>query len=130
MSIHFVRTPDAPGAIGPYSQASVADGLVYTAGQIALDPATGEIVEGGIEAQTTRVLENLAAILRAAGSDLSQVVKTTVYLVDMNDFPAMNEVYTHAFGEHRPARATVAVSALPKGVQVEIDAIAVTTAGR
>jgi 2-iminobutanoate/2-iminopropanoate deaminase len=130
MSIHFVRTPDAPGAIGPYSQASVADGLVYTAGQVALDPATGEIVEGGVEAQTTRVLENLAAILRAAGSDLSQVVKTTVYLVDMNDFPAMNEIYALAFGEHRPARATVAVSALPKGVRVEIDAIAVTKAGR
>jgi 2-iminobutanoate/2-iminopropanoate deaminase len=115
MSIEIVRTPDAPGAIGPYSQAS---------------PATGEIVEGGVEAQTTRVLENLAAILRAAGSDLSQVVKTTVYLVDMNDFPAMNEIYALAFGEHRPARATVAVSALPKGVRVEIDAIAVTKAGR
>lgn len=130
MSIEIVRTPDAPGAIGPYSQASVADGLVYTAGQIALDPATGEIVDGGVEAQTTRVLENLAAILKAAGSSLTQVVKTTVYLVDMNDFPAMNEVYARAFGEHRPARATVAVSALPKGVRVEIDAIAVTTAGR
>ncbi len=129
MSIEFVRTSDAPGAIGPYSQAAVAGGLVYTAGQIALDPRTGEIVEGGVEAQTTRVLENLAAILRAAESDLSQVVKTTVYLVDMNDFPAMNEVYAQAFGEHRPARATVAVSALPKGVRVEIDAIALTTAG-
>jgi 2-iminobutanoate/2-iminopropanoate deaminase len=130
MSIEIVRTPDAPGAIGPYSQASVAGGLVYTAGQIALDPATGEIVEGGVQAQTTRVLENLAAILRAAGSGLTQVVKTTVYLVDMNDFPAMNEIYSQAFGEHRPARATVAVSALPKGVRVEIDAIAVTQAGR
>jgi len=130
MSIEYVRTPDAPGAIGPYSQATVADGLVFTAGQIALDPATGEIVEGGVEAQTTRVLESLAAILRAAGSDLSQVVKTTVYLVDMNDFPAMNEVYARAFGEHRPARATVAVAALPKGVRVEIDAFAVTTEGR
>ena len=130
MSIEFVRTSDAPGAIGPYSQAAVAGGLVYTAGQIALDPRTGEIVEGGVEAQTTRVLENLAAILRAAESDLSQVVKTTVYLVDMNDFPAMNEVYAQAFGEHRPARATVAVSALPKGVRVEIDAIALTTAGQ
>ncbi|NNG17101.1 MAG: RidA family protein [Gemmatimonadales bacterium] len=130
MSIEFVETPDAPGAIGPYSQATVADGLVYTAGQIALDPATGHIIQGGVEAQTTRVLENLSAILRAAGSDLSQVVKTTVYLVDMNDFPAMNEVYTKAFGEHRPARATVAVAALPKGVRVEIDAIAVRTAGR
>ena len=129
MSIEFVRTSDAPGAIGPYSQAAVAGGLVYMAGQIALDPRTGEIVEGGVEAQTTRVLENLAAILRAAESDLSQVVKTTVYLVDMNDFPAMNEVYAQAFGEHRPARATVAVSALPKGVRVEIDAIALTTAG-
>lgn len=130
MSIEFVRTPDAPGAIGPYSQATVAGGLVHTAGQIALDPETGEIVEGGVEAQTTRVLKNLAAILRAAGSDLSQVAKTTVYLVDMNDFPAMNQVYAQAFGEHRPARATVAVSALPKGVRVEIDAIALIAAGR
>jgi 2-iminobutanoate/2-iminopropanoate deaminase len=130
MPIEFITTPDAPGAIGPYSQATVAGGLVYTAGQIALDPGTGQIVPGGVEAQTTRVLENLNAILRAAGSDLSDIVKTTVYLVDMNDFPAMNEVYANAFGEHRPARATVAVAGLPKGVRVEIDAIAVRTAGR
>ena len=130
MPIEFVRTPDAPGAIGPYSQATIADGHVYTAGQIALEPASGQVVGGGVQAQTRQVMENLAAILRAAGSDFSQVVKTTVYLVDMNDFPAMNEVYAKAFGEHRPARSTVAVSALPKGVRVEIDAIARTAASR
>jgi len=128
MPIEFVRTPDAPGAIGPYSQGTMADGQVYTAGQIALDPASGQVVEGGVQAETEQVLRNLAAILHAAGSDLSQVVKTTVYLVDMSDFPAMNEVYAKAFGEHRPARSTVAVSALPKGVRVEIDAIARTRA--
>ena len=130
MPIELVRTPEAPGAIGPYSQATIADGQVYTAGQIALDPASGQVVDGGVQAQTRQVMENLAAILRAAGSDFSQVVKTTVYLVDMNDFPAMNEVYATAFGEHRPARSTVAVSALPKGVRVEIDAIARTPASR
>jgi 2-iminobutanoate/2-iminopropanoate deaminase len=130
MPIEFVRTPDAPGAIGPYSQGTMADGHVYTAGQIALDPASGQVVEGGVQAETEQVLRNLAAILRAAGSDLSQVVKTTVYLVDMSDFPAMNEVYAKAFGQHRPARSTVAVSALPKGVRVEIDAIARTTASQ
>ncbi|TFG52066.1 MAG: RidA family protein [Gemmatimonadales bacterium] len=130
MPIEFVRTPDAPGAIGPYSQGTMADGHVYTAGQIALDPASGQVVEGGVQAETEQVLRNLAAILRAAGSDLSQVVKTTVYLVDMSDFPTMNEVYAKAFGQHRPARSTVAVSALPKGVRVEIDAIARTTASQ
>jgi 2-iminobutanoate/2-iminopropanoate deaminase len=130
MPIEFVQTPDAPGAIGPYSQGTIADGQVYTAGQIALDPASGQVVEGGVQAQTRQVLANLAAILRAAGSDFSQVVKTTVYLVDMNDFPAMNDVYAEAFGKHRPARSTVAVSALPKGVRVEIDAVARTTASR
>jgi len=124
MSIEFVETADAPGAIGPYSQGAVVEGMVYTAGQIPLDPGTGEVIEGDVAEQTERVLQNLAAILRAAGSDLSQVVKTTVYLVDMNDFPAMNRVYTQAFGEHRPARSTVAVAALPKAVRVEIDAIA------
>ncbi len=124
MSIEFVETADAPGAIGPYSQGAVVEGMVYTAGQIPLDPGTGEVIEGDVAVQTERVLQNLAAILRAAGSDLSQVVKTTVYLVDMSDFPAMNRVYTQAFGEHRPARSTVAVAALPKAVRVEIDAIA------
>jgi 2-iminobutanoate/2-iminopropanoate deaminase len=120
----FVSTDRAPKAIGPYSQATIADGFVYTAGQIALDPATGEIVSGGVTEQTERVFANLAAILEAAGTGFGSVVKTTVYLTDMNDFKAMNEVYARAFGDHRPARSTVAVAALPRGVNVEIDVIA------
>lgn len=120
----FVSTDRAPKAIGPYSQATIADGLVYTAGQIALDPATGEIIRGGVSEQTERVFANLRAILEAAGTDLASVVKTTVYLTDMDDFKAMNEVYARAFGDHRPARSTVAVAGLPRGVNVEIDVIA------
>lgn len=119
-----VHTDNAPQAIGPYSQAQVSGGFVFTAGQIAIDPTTGDIVRGGIAEQTERVLTSLAAILRAAGSDLSRTVKTTVFLVDMNDFGAMNEVYARHFGEHRPARSTVAVSGLPRGVRVEIEAVA------
>lgn len=122
--MEFVSTDRAPKAIGPYSQATIADGFVYTAGQIALDPATGEIVPGGVTEQTERVFANLAAILEAAGTGFGSVVKTTVYLTDMNDFKAMNEVYARAFGDHRPARSTVAVAALPRGVNVEIDVIA------
>ena len=120
----FVSTDHAPKAIGPYSQATIVDGMIYTAGQIALDPATGEVVPGGVAAQTERVFANLQAILEAAGADLGAVVKATVFLTDMNDFKAMNEVYARAFGEHRPARSTVAVAALPRGVGVEIDVIA------
>jgi 2-iminobutanoate/2-iminopropanoate deaminase len=119
-----VATQHAPGAIGPYSQAIVANGLIYTAGQIALDPATGQVVEGGITEQTTRVMANLQAILEAAGSSFSRVVKTTVFLMDMGDFAAMNEVYAKAFGDHKPARSTVAVSGLPRGVRVEIEVVA------
>ena len=122
--MEFVSTDRAPRAIGPYSQATIADDVIYTAGQIALDPATGEIVAGGVTEQTERVFANLGAILQAAGSSLASVVKTTVYLTDMNDFKAMNEVYARAFGDHRPARSTVAVAALPRGVNVEIDVIA------
>jgi len=122
----FIQTDGAPKAIGPYSQATVANGFLFTAGQIALDPRTGEVVPGSVGEQTARVLENLGAILRAAGRDFSHVVKTTVFLVDMADFQAMNEVYTRAFGEHRPARSTVAVTGLPRGVRVEIEAVAVT----
>ena len=122
--MEFVSTDRAPKAIGPYSQATIADDVVYTAGQIALDPATGEIVAGGVTQQTERVFANLRAILEAAGSSLASVVKTTVYLTDMNDFKAMNDVYAGAFGDHRPARSTVAVAALPRGVRVEIDVIA------
>jgi 2-iminobutanoate/2-iminopropanoate deaminase len=126
MSIDLVVTPGAPKAIGPYSQGIRANGLLFTAGQVALDPATGELVPGGIAEQTGRVMENLRAVLTAAGTDFSRVVKTTVFLVDMADFTAMNEVYGRAFGAHRPARSTVAVAALPRGARVEIEVIAVS----
>lgn len=124
MALDFVSTAEAPAAIGPYSQAVIANGLVYTAGQIALDPGTMEVVPGDVAAQTRRVMENLRAILSAAGSNLSRVVKTTVFLRDMADFTAMNEVYAAAFGEHRPARSTVAVAGLPRNVLVEIEVVA------
>jgi len=124
MALQTISTTGAPRAIGPYSQAIAVNDLVFTAGQVALDPGTGELVPGGIVEQTTRALENLRAILSAAGTGLSQVVKTTVFLVDMADFAAMNEVYARAFGSHRPARSTVAVAALPKGARVEIEVIA------
>ncbi|MGH7676375.1 MAG: RidA family protein [Gemmatimonadales bacterium] len=120
-----VATPDAPQAIGPYSQAITTDGMIYTAGQIALDPKTMQVVSGGAAEQTEQVMRNLAAILVAAGSSLQNVVRTTVYLADMADFAAMNEVYARHFGTHKPARSTVQAAALPKGVKVEIDAIAV-----
>lgn len=119
-----VTTDDAPKAIGPYSQAVVTDGMIFTAGQIALDPKTGEVVGRTAAEQTEQVLKNLAAILAAAGAGLGEVVKTTVYLADMADFPAMNEVYARHFGNHKPARSTVQAAGLPKGVRVEIDAIA------
>jgi 2-iminobutanoate/2-iminopropanoate deaminase len=119
-----ITTPHAPGAIGPYSQAIIANGFLYTAGQIALDPATGQVVEGGIREQTTRVMANLKAILDAASLGMSNVVKTTVFLVDMADFSEMNEIYAKAFGDHKPARSTVAVAGLPRGVRVEIEVIA------
>jgi 2-iminobutanoate/2-iminopropanoate deaminase len=125
MPVGFVSTLDAPRAIGPYSQATRAGGLLFTAGQVGFDPATGELVDGGIAEQTERVLLNIRAILAAAGLDFSSVAKTTVYLVDMADFAAMNTVYARAFGDHRPARSTVAVAALPRGARVEIDAVAV-----
>ncbi len=124
MEIAPLSTPGAPRAIGPYSQGIRAGGFLFTAGQVGFDPASGELVDGGIAEQTARVLENLRAILDAAGSSFSQVVKTTVFLVDMADFTAMNEVYARAFGGHRPARSTVAVAALPRGARVEIEAIA------
>jgi 2-iminobutanoate/2-iminopropanoate deaminase len=120
-----IQTDQAPHAIGPYSQGIVAGGLLYTAGQIALDPATGELVAGDVRAQTSRVLDNLSAILQAAGSSLERVVKTTVYLSDMGEFAAMNDVYSTYFTEHKPARSTVQAARLPRDVKVEIDAIAV-----
>jgi 2-iminobutanoate/2-iminopropanoate deaminase len=119
-----VKTEKAPGAIGPYSQAVSVDGWVFCSGQIPIDPGTGELVEGDIGTQTHQVLKNLAAVLEAAGGSLSNVVKTTVFLADMGDFVGMNEVYAEHFGEHRPARAAVAVRTLPKNVDVEIEAIA------
>ena len=122
--MQVVSTDGAPKAIGPYSQGIVAHGFVFTAGQIALDPASGEVVPGGIAEQTTRVMENLRAILAAAGSGLDRVVKTTVFLTDMADFAAMNEVYARAFADHKPARSTVAAAGLPRGVKVEIEAVA------
>jgi 2-iminobutanoate/2-iminopropanoate deaminase len=130
MPLDFVTTPGAPQAIGPYSQGVIANGWLFTAGQVALDPAKGELVPGGIAEQTTRALENLRAILTATGSDFSQVVKTTVFLVDMADFTAMNEVYGRVFGSHRPARSTVAVAALPRGARVEIEVIATVSGKR
>ena len=119
-----IHTDDAPRAIGPYSQAVVSGGFVFTAGQIALDPETMEVVSGDVGYQTEQVMQNLTAILKAAGSDLSRVVKTTVFLAHMKDFQMMNEVYARHFGEHRPARSTVAVKGLPKNTLVEIEAIA------
>jgi len=119
-----VAAAGAPKAIGPYSQAVIVEGTVYTAGQIALDPATNEMVGRTTAEQTDRVLKNLAAVLAAAGSGLGRVIKTTVYLADIADFPAMNEVYARHFGTHKPARSTIQAAALPKGARVEIDAVA------
>lgn len=130
MPTGFVSTDGAPKAIGPYSQAVIANGFLFSAGQVALDPRTGELVTGGIREQTTRTLENLRAVLAAANTDLSRVVKTTVFLVDMADFAAMNEVYARVFGDHRPARSTVAVAALPRGARVEIEVIATVNSER
>jgi 2-iminobutanoate/2-iminopropanoate deaminase len=127
--IQTVHTDDAPAAIGPYSQAVVHAGVVYTAGQIPLDPRTGEMVGGDVQAQTRRVFDNLRAVLEAAGASLASVLKTTVFLRDMNDFAAMNEVYAEAFGEHRPARSAVQAARLPRDASVEIEAIAVVHGG-
>ena len=124
MSIQFVETDKAPAAIGPYSQGVVTGGFLFTAGQIALDPETGQIVTGDVVAQAERVLANLHGVLAAAGCGWGDVVKTTVYLHDMADFPRVNEAYAKALGDARPARSTVQVSALPRAVLVEIDAIA------
>lgn len=119
-----VATGDAPAAIGPYVQARVVDGFAYCSGQIGLDPASGALVEGGVVAETRRALANLEAVLRAAGAGLASVVKTTVFLVDMAEFAAMNEVYAEVFAAPYPARSTVAVAALPRGARVEIEAVA------
>jgi 2-iminobutanoate/2-iminopropanoate deaminase len=123
-ALKFVRSNRAPAAIGPYSQAVVSGGLVFCSGQIPLDPESGEIVPGGAAEQTDRVLTNLSAVLEDAGSSFAHVVKTTVFLSSMSDFAAMNEVYTRHFGDHRPARSTVEVAALPKASLVEIECVA------
>jgi 2-iminobutanoate/2-iminopropanoate deaminase len=119
-----IATERAPRAIGPYSQAVIWQGLAFLSGQIPLDPASSQVVEGDIAAQTERVLENLKAVLEACGSSLAQVLKTTVYLKDMAEFPRMNDVYARYFPHNPPARATVAVARLPRDVRVEIEAVA------
>jgi 2-iminobutanoate/2-iminopropanoate deaminase len=119
-----VATKDAPQAIGPYSQAIKSGSFIFSSGQIAIDPATGNVIDGDVAAQTDRVMKNLAAVLAAAGSSLQKVVKTTVFLKSMGDFGTMNDVYGRHFGQHRPARSTVEVAGLPRNVLVEIDVIA------
>ncbi len=119
-----LHTDQAPPAIGPYSQAVVVDGWLYTSGQIGLDPATGAMVEGGFEAEARRVLENLRAVLAAAGCGFRDVVRATVYVTNLGDFPVLNALYAEAMGDHRPARSTVQVAALPKGALVEVDLVA------
>lgn len=130
MPSQTVHTDQAPAAIGPYSQAIIANGVLYTAGQIALDPSSGQVVAGDVVAQTEQVFRNLAAILGAAGASWSDVAKTTVYLMDMSDFPRMNDVYARVMGDARPARSTVQVAGLPRGVLVEIDLIAALPTAR
>jgi 2-iminobutanoate/2-iminopropanoate deaminase len=124
VATEVISTSDAPGAIGPYSQAIKVGNLVFTAGQIPLDPATGKLVEGDISAQTERVMLNLAAILAAAGSSMGRVVKTTCFLANLDDFATFNGVYGKHFGDNRPARSTVQVSRLPAGAEVEVECVA------
>lgn len=121
----IISTENAPGAIGPYSQAVKAGNMVFCSGQIPIDPQTGEFVSSEIREQTEQVLKNLSAVLEAAGTDFNDVVKTTVFLMDMNDFAQMNEVYAKYFSENKPARATVQAAGLPRGARVEIECIAV-----
>jgi 2-iminobutanoate/2-iminopropanoate deaminase len=122
--MQFHHTDEAPAAIGPYSQSVSLDGWLYTSGQIAIDPVSGEIVEGDFATQSHRVLDNLRAVLATVGCDFSHVVKATVYVTDLGNFPLLNDLYGEAMGDHRPARSTVEVSALPKGALVEIDLVA------
>ena len=123
----IIQSEDAPSAVGPYSQAVAAGGLVFISGQIPLDPATGELIEGDIAARAERVLESLGAVLEAAGLAFGDVVKTTIYLADMADFAAVNQVYARCFPTEPPARATIQVAALPKGARIEIDAVAIAS---
>jgi 2-iminobutanoate/2-iminopropanoate deaminase len=122
--MRFHHSDNAPRAIGPYSQSVEADGWLYTSGQIALDPASGDLVAGGFAAQARQVLENLRHVLASAGCTFANVVKATVYMADLGDFPTLNALYAEAMGDHRPARSTVQVAALPKGGLVEIDLVA------
>ncbi|MBK8302597.1 MAG: RidA family protein [Chloracidobacterium sp.] len=125
MNKEIVSTDNAPGAIGPYSQAIKAGGLVFCSGQIPIDPSTGNFVSEVVSEQTEQVLKNLSEVLKAAGTSLDNVVKTTVFLADMNDFAEMNEVYSQFFSDNKPARATVQAARLPRDAKVEIDCIAV-----
>jgi 2-iminobutanoate/2-iminopropanoate deaminase len=122
--MQFHHTDSAPRAIGPYSQSVEVDGWLYTSGQVALDPASGEMAAGGFEAQARQVLENLRHVLASAGCTFQNVVKATVYVIDLADFPKLNTLYSEAMGDHRPARSTVQVAALPRGALVEIDLVA------
>lgn len=124
MTRHTVTSPNAPAAVGPYSQAVVCGNWVFCSGQIPLDPLSGEMCPGDLAAQTRRVLENLSAVLQAAGASLADVVKTTVFMIDLTEFRAMNEVYARFFTEAPPARSTVQVAALPRGARIEIEAVA------
>ena len=124
MSVDRIHTDDAPAAIGPYSQAVKCNGFLFCSGQIALDPATGEVIQGDVEAQAEQVMRNLTAVLTAGGSSWEQVVKTTIYLSTMEDFARVNAIYARHLGTALPARATVAAAGLPKGVLVEVDAVA------
>ena len=130
MTLQTVHTDHAPAAIGPYSQGVVANGFLFTAGQIALDPVSAQIVQGDVVVQTEQVFKNLAAILAAVGATWSDVAKASVFLMDMHDFPRMNEVYSRVMGDARPARSTVQVSGLPRGVLVEIDLVVALPAAR
>ena len=123
MALETLHTDQAPAAIGPYSQGIIANGFLFTAGQIALDPASTQVVPGDVVAQTEQVFRNLSAILSKAGADWGDVAKATVFLMDMKDFPRVNEVYARVMGDARPARSTVQVSGLPRGVMVEIDLV-------
>jgi len=120
----YVSSKDAPKAIGPYSQAIKANGFLFASGQVALDPASGEIVAGDFSAQVRRAFDNLRAVLRAGGTDFKRVIKATVYLTDLGNFQTMNAIYAEYFGDHKPARTTVEVSKLPKGAQIEVDLVA------
>lgn len=130
MATRSIHTDRAPAAIGPYAQGVIANGFLFTAGQIALDPATGEVVAGDVVAQAEQVFRNLTAVLDAAGARWADVVKATVFLLDMRDFPRVNEVYARVMGDSRPARSTVQVAGLPRGVLVEVDLVAALTPPR